>query len=568
MKGRWKIPVTTALALALMLWFWPEPEEGPVHRRPDPAGRPNIVLVLADDIGLRIGAYGDPLANTPNIDRLAREGVRFDRMYATAPVCAPSRSALITGLHQQTLGTMHMRTTPEEKGRILGGASSFRYQAVPPDGVKAFPERLRAAGYFASNNAKTDYQFGEPFTIWDESGDKASWRHRPDGVPFFHMRTIMVTHESYGVTWWHWPRSLADLAAQIRNAATLGRYPRLTDPDHVTVPPWLVDAPDTRRQLAQMYDAAHAADIELGRTLDQLRADGVLDNSIIIFTSDNGEGVPRGKRSLTETGLRLPFIVRFPDGRMAGTVRDDLASFVDFAPTFLAMAGAPRPDGLQGRDLFADPAPDYVFAAADRFEEVTTRSKSVRDGRYTYIRNCRTDLPLLYPHKARDMLPAMWDLKAARTAGTLTAVQARYFQPVLAEELYDRQTDPDELTNLAGDPAQRDILSRLRQALDDFNARVGDLSAVPEAEMVARMWPGGSQPETPVPTARIADGHLLLADALPAASIGWRLPTDPAGHWRLYTQPIPLDEIKAGLSARAVRYGYAASDRLEWKAHD
>jgi hypothetical protein len=137
-----------------------------------------------------------------------------------------------------------------------------------------------------------------------------------------------------------------------------------------------------------------------------------------------------------------------------------------------------------------------------------------------------------------------------------------------AEELYDRQTDPDELTNLAGDPAQADNLARLRQALDDFNARVGDLSAVPEAEMVARMWPGGNQPETPVPTARVADGRLLLADALPAASIGWRLSTDPAGHWRLYTNPIPLDEIKAGLSARAVRYGYATSDRLEWKAHD
>lgn len=535
-----------------------------VIKQADPLGRPNIMLIVDDDIGMRVGAYGDKLAKTPNIDRLAREGVLFTHMFSTSAVCAPSRSAIITGMHQQSIGTMHMRTKPNASGRIFGETSPYSYEAVPPAYVKAYPELLRRAGYYATNKKKMDYQFGEPFSIWDESSGKATWRKRPDGAPFFHMTTIMWTHESYGVTYWRWPRSLFDLLAQIRNASDLGPYPRDTRPSDVTVPQWLVDAPDTRRQLAQMYDAIHGTDIDIGVLLDKLQADGVLDNTIIIFTSDNGEGLPRGKRSLTDEGLHLPFIVRFPDKRFAGTTRDDMASFIDIAPTILAMAGVERPANMQGRDLFKDPAPDYVFAAADRFDAVTTRSKAVRDKRFTYIKNYKRDLPTLYPLAARDILPTMWDLYAARDAGKLTPVQAQYFkEPLPEEELYDSVTDPDDVKNLAADPAYHDTLVRLRDQLVAFNERVGDMSVIPEAEMINQMWPGGVQPETAAPDVALVDGKLVMSDKTEGASIGWRVKGDAKNHWRIYAGPVDAQGYDA-VEAKAIRYGYKESAVTTW----
>src|SRR5687767_12596511 len=302
--------------------------------------RPNIVWISNEDMSPRLGAYGDATARTPVLDRLARESIRYTNAFTTAPVCAPSRAAIITGMYQTAIGAQHMRTTEDRVPELPGP-----YLAVPPFYVKAFPEYLRAAGYFTSNRAKTDYQFGEPFTIWDELGPKAHWRNRADkSQPFFSVFNIAVTHESQ-----IFPSSPA------RKGKTL-----VTDRATLEVPPYYPDTPAVREELARMYDNIADMDSHVGEILTQLEEDGLQDNTIVFYWSDHGDGVPRAKRSLYDSGLRVPLMIRWPKALRAavkpGSVRDELVSFIDLAPTVLALAGVPIPAHLHGRVLAGDRA--------------------------------------------------------------------------------------------------------------------------------------------------------------------------------------------------------------------
>jgi N-sulfoglucosamine sulfohydrolase len=245
---------------------------------------PNILWISAEDMSPHLGAYGDALARTPNLDKLAAESIRFTNAFSTAPVCAPSRAAIITGMYQNAIGAHHMRTREDTVPELPGP-----YLAVPPFYVKAFPEYLRASGYFTSNRFKTDYQFGAPFTIWDDLGKEAHWRHRPDkGQPFFSVFNLEVTHESSS-----FPRN--------RRPA-----PRVTDPARVAVPPYYPDTPAVREELARLYDNVAVMDGQAGQLLRELEEDGLADSTIVFFWSDHGDGVPRAKRSLYEAGLRVP----------------------------------------------------------------------------------------------------------------------------------------------------------------------------------------------------------------------------------------------------------------------
>lgn len=510
-------------------------------------------------MNLRVGAFGDAVADTPNIDRLAREGVRYPNVFTTSGVCSPSRSSLITGVHQQTLGTQHMRTN--QNGKPNGAA--FAYEAVPPVEVKAFPELLRRAGYWALNDAKTDYQFGEPFSIWDQSAAGARWRDIPRDKPFFQMITLMQTHESF-----IWPADLeprsADEAKVIeRNRKNHARYPSRTDPAAVTVPPWLPDTPSVRRDIARHYDNIHAMDAMVGEILAQLEADGLADDTIVIWTADNGDGLPRAKRSIYDSGIHVPMIIRWPDRRRAGGEDPQLISFVDVAPTLLALAQAPLPRYFQGRDFLGESRKrDYVFAAADRMINVFDRQKAVRDTRFKYIRNYVPDEPYFRPLGYRDTMPSMRDLWAAREKGALNAAQQFLFAaPRPAEELYDIVGDPSETVNLAGEPRYARDLLRMRHALDAWLRRTPDLSATDEREMMLSMWPGGMQPQTaPVRISRDGRGRIVLQSRAPGASIEYRWRGGAAsGRWSLYTGPF---EPGGGgtVEARSIRYGYSASD--------
>ena len=528
-----------------------------------PQPRPNIVWISNEDMSPRLGAYGDTLARTPHLDALAKASIRFTNAFTTAPVCAPSRAALITGMHQNAIGAQHMRTTEDRVPELPGP-----YLAVPPFYVKAFPEYLRAAGYFTSNRAKTDYQFGVPFTIWDDLGRDAHWRNRPDkSQPFFAVFNIEVTHESQA-----FPTS----------PARKGKPP-VTDAAKIQLPPYYPDTPLVRAELARVYDNIADMDAQVGRLLRELDQDGLGENTIVFYWSDHGDGVPRSKRSLYDSGLRVPLMIRWPKSLRPpfepGTVSDQLVSFVDLAPTVLAIAGVEIPTHLQGRVLVgpkASPEPELVFAARDRMDIEYDMMRSARDKRFLYIRNFEPELPyaghIIYRNQS-DIMQEWLRLQAERTLTGPAAQWMRTSRP--AEELYDTKADPHQIANLAADPAHRATLERMRRAVTDWMTRTGDQGLINEAELVQRMWPGGQQPATAQPyivprrsidtpsrmAARTFTEPIEVVIYVPTqgASIGFTTEDGPDAKWRLYTGPILVDRPMT-IRAKAIRYGYKESE--------
>ena len=533
--------------------------------------RPNIVFMVVEDLSPRIGAFGDALAVTPNLDRLAAEGVRYSSVFTTAGVCAPSRAALITGMYQQSIGAQHMRA--HSFGRTRGGdlgtysTEGPPYETVPPPNVKAFPELLRAAEYFTINIEKTDYQFGEPFTVWDVNEGDASLRDRDANSPFFAMYSNNTTHES-GLFRPGWADKLEHSAALVeRNASRLAALETRTRPADVTVPGFLPDTLEVRKELAQHYDNIQLMDRWVGERMAELEAEGLLDSTIVVWTTDHGDGLPRAKRSVYDSGLHVPMIIRFPDGRGAGSVVDDFISFVDFAPTFLNLAGAPIPGHLHGRDFLDDraPKPTYIHAARDRLDEWPDRSRAVRDHRFKYIRNYVEDRPFFGALYYRENLASMAEMRRLRNEGTLSQSISKYFEtPRPTEELYDLIEDPDEMTNLASDPRYDNDLQRLRAELDRWTAEIGDMSEHTEVDMVTlQMWPGGVQPETEEPVIAAdcsADSAIVtLSSPTAGASIGYRIAGRGTNRWKLYTGPVNADRGNT-IEARAIRYGYRESE--------
>lgn len=519
----------------------PEPAEAP-------AVPPNILWITIEDAGPRLGSYGDSVAVTPTLDRLAQEGRRYTHAFATAGVCAPSRAALITGMYQNAIGAHHMRTAQYDF--VPGGLS---YSAVPPPHVKAFTEYLRAAGYYTANNVKTDYQFApisdprQPLTAWDASSTSAHWRGRRPGQPFFAVFNSTRTHESKV-----WPDP---------------DEPTWTDPARVAVPPYYPDVPEVRRDLARHYDNLRRVDSWVAEILAELDADGLTDSTIVFFFGDHGDGLPRAKRELYDAGLRVPLLIRWPGHLAPGSVDDQLVSFVDLGPTVLSLAGVAVPAHLQGQAFLGTQASAprrYVYAARDRMDETYDYIRAVRDGRYKYLRNFMPETPYVQDIDYRDRMPTMQVLRRFHAEGRLDATQALWFRPTKPEEeLFDVTTDPHEVHDLAADPAYAEVLARMRRALAAWQESIGDMGGIPEAEMVARMWPGGVQPETAVPVIEPAGGALPATVTLRSPTEGASLAytTDPGedAHWRLYTGPVTLS-APATLRARAVRYGYRESE--------
>jgi arylsulfatase A-like enzyme len=523
------------------------------------AARPNILWVSFEDTNPFYGCYGDPVARTPNLDRLAAQGCRWTRAFSTAGVCAPARSAVITGMYPISIGTHHMRTTHTNR---FTPELPTPYAACPPPHVKCFTEYLRAAGYYCTNNVKTDYQFPAPLTAWDVCSDTAHWRHRPDpDQPFFAVFNPTETHES-GM----WPEKCPE--------------PRF-DPAAIPLPPYFPDTPKVREAMARMYTHIENSDRVLGELLEQLEEDGLADNTIVFHWSDHGP-LPRGKRWPYDSGIRVPMIVRWPGGLKPGSVSGRLVSTVDLAPTVLSLCGLPIPLHLQGRAFLgpqATPPRDYVFASRDRYDEAYDMVRAARDARFKYIRNLRPDLPyqLWIPYLNRH--PIQQELWRLHLAGELTGPQRLLFQdrrPV--EELYDTESDPWEIRNLAEDPAFAADLARLRKACDEWLAEVGDWGRVPESEMVRQWYPDGRQPRTaPVVMVPIAAGcpgleaapdggtfpgplALQLHSATQGASIAYTFEPGPTPHWRLYTAPLRLPPGATTVRARAIRIGYADSE--------
>lgn len=511
------------------------------------AERPNILVLMAEDMSARVGAFGDPVANTPRIDRLAAQGTRFPNTFTTAGVCAPSRAAHITGMHQVSIGAQHMRSSSRPEGAYL---------AVPPPEVKAYPELLRRAGYYTLTNGKLDYQFSKygagsgPFTIWDHEGSDPDWSGRAAGQPFYALINFSMTHES---------RMFPQNVAQQRDKG----WQQVTAPGDVDVPPYYPDTPVIRRDIAQLYDNVHEMDRQVGVWLDRLEADGLADDTIVIWTTDHGDGLPRAKREIYDSGIKVPLVLVCPerwcgDLQPAGSVDTRLLSFIDFAPSILEWAGVEAPGYLQGVPVMADPEVRraHVFASKDRLDEMLFHERAVRDGRFKYIVNFRPGEPGGKPLRYREQLPTMQELHAWFDSGRMSAQQAAWFEPRPPEELYDLEVDPHEVNNLVSDPAYAGELKRLRAAMAAWRTRVTDLSDEPEAVMAERFWPGGVQPETAAPTFVEEAGRVRLECETVGASIGYRL--DPGAGWVIYDGPFELPE-GATVEAKAVRYGWKES---------
>jgi uncharacterized sulfatase len=426
--------------------------------------RPNVVWIVGEDMGPELGCYGDPNAVTPNIDRLAREGVRFTRCFTHAPVCAPSRSGLITGRYPTSIGTHHMRST------LL----------KPPP---MFTDALKRAGYLVcwptqSRFGKTDFNFQFPAGAFDVVTD---WtKDVPRDRPFFGFFNIFTSHES---------QIRAPAAQTARNLARVPPSER-HDPAKLRVPAYHPDTPVVRRDLANYYDLVTAVDRTVGNVLDALEKAGVADRTVVILTGDHGRGLPRSKRWVYDSGTHVPLIVRWPGRVAAGTVREDLVCFLDLPATTLALAGVEVPREFQGRVILgphAGPAPEYLFAARDRMDETFDRIRGVRGERFHYVRNFHPELPYAQRIAYGELMPTMQEWRRLHAEGKLNPTQDAFFAPGKpAEELYDTQADPDEVHNLAGDPAHRATLEAMRAALDRWIERTGDLGAVPERELIRR----------------------------------------------------------------------------------
>jgi len=524
---------------------------------------PNILWIVCEDISPNLSFYGDPTAKTPNLDALAKESLVYDKAYAVVGVCAPSRSAIVTGMYPTSLGTMHMRTgqdiqawgkreyKTDTKRFDLEGNKIIQYSAVIPDFVRGFPEYLRKAGYFTSNNKKTDYQFAIPVTVWNQNSDKAHWRNRDKDQPFFSVFNFDVTHESK-----IWKNS---------------KLPLTVRPDSVPLPPYFQDTKIARTDVARHYSNIELLDQQVGKLIAQLKEDGLYENTIIFFYSDHGGPLPRQKRDIHESGLHVPFMVKDLKGTIGHT--DRLVSFVDLAPTILSLAGVDIPEHMQGKAFMGEndtETRDYVFGTSNRFDEITDRSRAVYDKQYIYVIN---DFPEKVWYKDisyRLQVPLMAEMIQLREENKLNDIQATWFQTKQSDELFDVKKDPHRLHNLVENPEFTDVRNRMRAALLEFRDKYMDYGMLPEAQLINQMWPNFEQPITEVVTVGNSNGNVTLSTKTKGASIAYIL-SDKAlndlnfdSGWQVYDQPM---EVKKGhfLYTMAQRIGYKESTISTYK---
>jgi uncharacterized sulfatase len=429
--------------------------------------QPNILWLTCEDMGPHIGPYGDPYAHTPNLDRFSQRGLRYLNVWSNAPVCAPARTALITGMYPTSTGSEHMRSMT----RL-------------PAGVKMYPQFLREAGYYCTNNSKEDYNLEKPATVWDESSPQAHWKNRKAGQPFFAVFNFTITHES-----------------QIRARP----HTLVHDPSKIRLPAYHPDTPEVRHDWAQYYDNIAAMDKQFGARLKELEDAGLAEDTIVFFYADHGSGMPRSKRSACNSGLNVPFIAHFPakfrhcapKEYAPGGTTNRLVSFVDFAPTLLSLVNVKPPDTMQGHAFmgkYEAPPQPYLFGFRGRMDERYDLVRSARDQRYVYVRN-------FMPHRIYGQHVAyMFETPTTRVwkrlydEGKLKSPQTLFWQTKPSEELYDLQTDPDEVKNLAPSPLHQDVLKRMRRALQEHLLTVRDVGFLPEDEIHTRSQ--GSTPYT------------------------------------------------------------------------
>ncbi len=415
---------------------------------------PNILWITCEDISPYLGCYGDKNATTPNLDKLASEGVLYSNAYANAPVCAPARFTIISGMYASSAGTHHMRST----NKI-------------PENIRFYPEYLREAGYYCTNNSKTDYNCTGYGELWDESSRKAHYKNRKPGQPFFAIFNLAISHES-----------------------RIHKYDPdnlIHNPSKMELPPYHPDLPEVRNDWARLYDNITTMDKQAGDLLKELEQSGLKESTIVFFYGDHGGVLPRSKRFIFNTGTQVPLITRIPElykdlsPGSPGNKNERLISFVDLAPTLLSLAGLPKPDNMQGHAFlgeYTENKPDYIYFFRGRMDERYDMMRGITDGHYRYIINFMPHRPyaqhISYLWKAASM--QVWE--KTYLDGKCNEIQSRFFGRKSFEELYDTKTDPWEVNNLAGDQKHADVLKKMRQAMKDHILKLNDGGFIPEGE--------------------------------------------------------------------------------------
>ena len=522
-----------------------------------PDERPNILVIMADDMSLRINALGDKTAITPNLDELVKNGTSYMNAFTTAGVCACSRSALLTGKNQISIGSMHMRTSS-------GG--SVPYLAVPEAHIKAFPEILRKHGYFTFTNDKLDYQFSGifpgsgPFTIWNSEKDKFGWKNRKNSEPFFGMINLIITHES-GIFRGKM-NSVDTQAIKLMQQTRQMLYEAPIKPENVIVPPFLPDTSEVRKDIARAYNNIYILDIEVKEIIDQLKKDNILDDTIIIFTSDHGDGLPRYKRELFDTGINVPFIIlvpkKFSSWQKPGEKIYDLVSFLDIAPTVLNLAGVSIPSYMDGKSIFGNEKNEYIFAARDRLDSFKGKTRAVRNKDYKFIKNYSLGIVGAQKLSFRENLMSMKELRKMYENNELNEIQKIWLELIPELQLYDLNNDPYEINNLAYDPNYKDKVLLLENVLEQWIEKNNFHGHLEEEDLIEVFWPENTQPQTTEPLYSLEDGFLYLKnnDVSKNASIGFSY---DGKNWEVYSEPIEIKKNKK-VYFKAVRYGWKESE--------
>jgi len=428
-------------------------------RQAQASDKPNILWLTSEDHGPEMGCYGDELAVTPNVDALAKKGMLFDLAWSCAPVCAPARTCIITGMYPPSIGGQHMRS-----------------MVSLPEEVQFYPWYLKQAGYYTTNNSKQDYNVKKQDQGWDASSNKAHYRDRADGQPFFAIFNVTVSHES-----------------KIRKRP----HEKVLDPAKVRIPAYHPDNAESRQDWAQYYDIVSQADAMAGQRLAELDRAGLTDDTIVFYYGDHGSGMSRSKRWPYNSGLSVPMVVYFPkkwkhlaprEYKPGGT-SDRLVNFVDLAPTVLSLAGVEPPEHMQGHAFagkFQQSKPKYMFGFRDRMDERYDFIRTVTDGRFQYIRNFNPHFIYGQYVAYNFVTPSTAAWKRDYLAGKLNEAQSAYWNLKPTEELYDLQADPDEVENLVGSEEHQAILKELRGALYGWCEQIRDVGFLPEGEIHSR----------------------------------------------------------------------------------
>ena len=517
----------------------------------------NVIWISCEDMGPVLSSYGVKEISTPNIDKLAEEGIKYTNAYSTVGVCAPSRFSIITGMYPARLGAHNMRTGnfytykdpdkltyKQNKGVIdKSGINVPEYEVVTPTNIKAFTEYLRNENYYCINNNKCDYQFNSPFTAWDEVSGNISYKDRPKNTPFFYVKNLMVTHESR-----IWLRK---------------NEPITVNKDILKIPAYYPDIPEVRNDIAIKYSNIQEMDRQVGEIISDLEKNDLLDKTIIFFWSDHGGNLLRQKRAVGNSGLKVPLIIRFPDGYRSGEVDNRIVSLMDLGPTTMSLLGIKPPSFLDGKAFlgkYKTKPRNYAFGSADRFDESTDMQRSVIDGRFVYIKNFMPELPLIYRNKYREQISMNKKIiQMDRDDELIGDSKYIFMKSKQDEELYDLKFDPYEVDNIVNNPDYIDKLIELRNALNTWQYEIDDKGFINESELINEFWPNMIQPITKPVEITVSDNVISLKCETKGASIGYQIGAQIGSqNWKLYNKPFDLSSNQK-LATRAIKIGYKAS---------